>query len=72
MLFNVLRPLIPSSPFVAKALQDIMMYSTNRGDIEFLEGKMEISTYIDIVRSRTIQECVQTSLTQFFKPESII
>ena len=43
-----------------------MVYSTLRGDLEFLEGKVRMSGYSEIMASRARDESIQTKLTDFF------
>ena len=41
-------------------LEDLMVYATLRGDLEFLEGKVGMCGYSEIVASRARYESIQT------------
>ena len=56
----------PTSSCIVKALQDLQVYATLRGDTEFLDGQWDIAAYMDIVKGRSIQEATQTRITNFF------
>ena len=55
----------PTSSCIAKALEDVNIYATLRGDTDFLDGKWDIMTYMDVVKARVIQESTQKRITDF-------
>ena len=58
----------PTSSCIVKALEDVNIYATLRGDTDFLDGKWDIMTYMDIVKARVIQESTQKRITDFYPP----
>ena len=56
----------PTSAKVRDYLKDLMVYPTLRGDLEFLEGKVSMSGYSEIVASRDRDESIQTKIEDFF------
>ena len=56
----------PTSTIVAQSLEDIQIYATLREDISFLDGGMDVVSYVVIVRSRIAGESVQTLITDYF------
>ena len=60
----------PSSSKIKQNLEEILVYATLRGDTEFLDGKLNLNAYSDVVASRVIVESKQTKLTDYFRPKA--
>ena len=56
----------PTSTTVAQSLEDIQIYATLRGDTSFLDGDMDVASYLEIVRSRIDGESFQIRITGYF------
>ena len=56
----------PTSARVKDYLEDLIVYATLRGGLEFLKGKVSMSGYFEIVALRARDQSIQTKITDFF------